>query len=77
VIRQAHDRAALLTVDASVGKHLALAPVAFAVIEVDTHAILYANAVFRHLLATEQIQVGDVGGDGRRARAPSLAAHDP
>jgi signal transduction histidine kinase len=74
VIRQAHDRAALLTVDASVGKHLALAPVAFAVIEVDTHAILYANAVFRHLLATEQIQVGDVGGDGRRARAPSLAA---
>jgi len=74
VIQRAHDRTALLTVDASVGKHLALAPVAFAVIEVGTHAILYANAVFRHLLATEQIQVGDVGGDGRRARAPSLAA---
>jgi signal transduction histidine kinase len=73
VIQRTDDRTALLTVDASVGKHLALAPVAFAVIEVDTHAILYANAVFRHLMATEQIQVGDVGGGGRRARAPSLA----
>ncbi len=72
MIQRTHDRRALLTVDASVGKHLALAPVAFAVIAADTHAILYANAQFRHLLATEQIRVGDPIDDGRLARAPSL-----
>ena len=40
-----------LVVDATVGKHLALAPVAFAVIDADTHAVLYANNLFQHLLS--------------------------
>ena len=73
MIQHAPDRTELLTIDASVGKHLALAPVAFAVIEADTHAILYANAQFRLLLATEQIRVGESGDDGRRARTATLA----
>lgn len=73
MIQRARDRTGLLTVDASVGKHLALAPVAFAVIDLATRAVLYANAVFRHLVATEEIRVDELGGDGGRAATATLA----
>jgi hypothetical protein len=58
-----------LIIDASIGKHLALAPVAFAVIEPDTHTILYANALFRHLQSVHEIWVGVPREDGRPAAA--------
>ena len=40
------------------GKHLAFAPVAFAVTEGPTHTLLYANAVFRGLLSAGRIRIG-------------------
>ncbi len=73
MIQRVHDRTEPPTLDAAVGKHLALAPVAFAVIEAATNAILYANAQFRHLLATEQVRIGELGDDGRRAGISTLA----
>ena len=45
-------------IQASVGKHLAFAPVAFAVTEGPTHTLLYANAVFRGLLSAGRIRIG-------------------
>jgi len=61
-----------MIIDGSIGKHLALAPVAFAVIEADAHVVIYANAVFQHLQSHDQIRVGDVRNDGRRPRAADL-----
>ncbi|HEY6830824.1 MAG TPA: GAF domain-containing sensor histidine kinase [Gemmatimonadaceae bacterium] len=72
MIQRANDRTEPPIVDASIGKHLALAPVAFAVIEADTHTVLYANALFRHLQSVGQIRVGDPREDGR-SPAPNLA----
>jgi len=43
---------------ASLGAHLALAPVAYAVTEGPAHAVIYANAIFRHLQSTGQIRLG-------------------
>jgi signal transduction histidine kinase len=45
-------------IHASVGKHLAFAPVAFAVTEGPAHALLYANTVFRGLQAAGRIHIG-------------------
>jgi signal transduction histidine kinase len=61
-----------LIIDASIGKHLALAPVAFAVIEADARTVLYANAVFRHLQSHDQIRTGNPRDDGGRARGADL-----
>ena len=47
-----------VTIQASVGKHLAFAPVAFAVTEGPRHALLYANAVFRGLQSAGRIGIG-------------------
>ncbi len=47
-----------VTVAASLGKHLAFAPVAFAVTEGPTHALLYANRCFRELQSKGEINIG-------------------
>jgi len=47
-----------LVIQASVGKHLAFAPVAFAVTEGPAHTLLYANTVFRSLQSAGQINIG-------------------
>lgn len=66
------DRAQSLMIDASIGKHLALAPVAFAVIEAGAHTVLYANALFRQLQSDDQIRIGGPRGDGHRAPGADL-----
>lgn len=48
----------VMIVSASVGKHLALAPVAFAVTEWPAHTLLYANALFRSLQAAGLVHIG-------------------
>ena len=47
-----------LIIRASVAKHLAFAPVAFAVTEGPSHALLYGNAMFRTLQARGDILLG-------------------
>jgi signal transduction histidine kinase len=47
-----------VTIGTSVGRHLAFAPVAFAVTEGRTHALLYANRCFRLLLSKGEINIG-------------------
>lgn len=47
-----------LVIEASVGKHLAFAPIAFAVTEGPTHALTFANAVFRGLQSAGEIGIG-------------------
>jgi signal transduction histidine kinase len=58
-----------LIVPASVGKHLALAPVAFAVTEGPAHTLLYANTAFLRLQSAGAISIGR-----RTARGPPSAA---
>ncbi|MDQ6831643.1 MAG: ATP-binding protein [Gemmatimonadota bacterium] len=58
-----------LIVSASVGRHLAFAPVAFAVTEGPAHVLLYANSVFRALQAAGKISIGE-----RIANGPTRAA---
>jgi signal transduction histidine kinase len=60
-------------IKASLGKHLALAPVAFAVTNGPAYEIVYANAVFRHLLSVGEIAVGRNG----KARSPPPADLTP
>ena len=43
---------------ASVGRHLAFAPVAFAVTEGPAHAVVYANTIFRRLQTAGKIRIG-------------------
>ena len=45
-------------IKASVGRHLAFAPVAFAVTEGPAHTLLYANAIFRRLQSGGEINIG-------------------
>jgi signal transduction histidine kinase len=47
-----------VVIKASVGRHLAFAPVAFAVTEGPAHTIVYANALFRTLLTAGHIGIG-------------------
>jgi signal transduction histidine kinase len=47
-----------VTISTSVGRHLAFAPVAFAVTEGPAHTLLYANAVFRGLQSSGEISIG-------------------
>jgi signal transduction histidine kinase len=47
-----------LIIKASVGRHLAFAPVAFAVTEGPAHTLLYANAIFRRLQSAGDINIG-------------------
>jgi signal transduction histidine kinase len=54
-----------LIVSASIGRHLALAPVAFAVIEGDVHTLVYANTLFRNLQSAGLIRIG-AAADGRQ-----------
>ena len=56
-----------LIIPASVGKHLALAPVAFAVTEGSTHTVVYANTTFRRLQSAGAIYIGRRIARKRRA----------
>src|SRR5688572_18449132 len=56
-------------VRASLGRHLAFAPVAFAVTEGPAHTLLYANAIFRGLQSAGKIGIGP-----RAPREPPPAA---
>src|SRR5688572_7296759 len=47
-----------LVIEASIGKHLAFAPVAFAVTAGPAHDVVYANAVFSGLQAAGRIRIG-------------------
>jgi signal transduction histidine kinase len=58
-----------LVVQASVAKHLALAPVAFAVTEGPEHSLLYANTLFRRLQSAGEIRIGP-----QNAREPPSSA---
>ena len=58
-----------LIIEASVAKHLALAPVAFAVTEGRAHTLVFANAVFRRLQET-----GEIALDAKAARGPPSTA---
>src|SRR5688572_17406071 len=51
-----------LLVSASLGGHLALAPVAFAVTEGPAHALIYANSLFRRLQSAGEIRMGPSSG---------------
>jgi signal transduction histidine kinase len=62
------------TVGVSIGKHLALAPVAFAVTEGDAHTLVYANALFRNLQSAGLIGIGVPADAGQRSTAADLTA---
>ena len=53
-----------LLVRANIGRHLAFAPVAFAVTEGSSHTVLYANAVFLALQSAGKISMGPVTAQG-------------
>ena len=56
-MKQSNDRRDLI-IKASVGKHLAFAPVAFAVTEGPAHTLLYANKMFQRLQSGGEITIG-------------------
>jgi signal transduction histidine kinase len=62
-----------LIVSIAVGRHLALAPVAFAVTEGPAHALVYANALFRKLQSADLIRLGPSNGDTTSSTAANLA----
>jgi signal transduction histidine kinase len=47
-----------MRIDASTGRHLAFAPVAFAVTEGPTHTVIYGNAIFRRMQQNGDIRIG-------------------
>jgi signal transduction histidine kinase len=59
-MKQTADAEAVV-IEASIGKHLAFAPVAFAVTAGPAHTVVYANAVFRGLQAAGRIRIGPTG----------------
>ena len=61
-------------VSASIGKHLALAPVAFAVTEGNAHTLVYANVLFRNLQSAGLICIGDPAAGRQRPTATDLTA---
>src|SRR5688500_5202608 len=63
-----------LIVSHSIGKHLALAPVAFAVTEGNGHTLVYANALFRNLQSAGLIRIGDPAHGGQRPTAADVTA---
>lgn len=69
-MEQSDDSGEDLIVSASVGKHLAFAPVAFAVTEGPAHTLVYANSLFRNLQSAGKIRI-----DGRtEGERPATAA---
>ncbi len=56
-----------MSIGTSVGRHLALAPVAFAVTEGPEHALLYANRCFRLLQSKGEINIGPRPSTAARA----------
>ncbi len=56
-----------MSIGTSVGRHLAFAPVAFAVTEGPQHALLYANRCFRLLQSKGEINIGPQPNAGARA----------
>src|SRR5512132_1152565 len=56
-MKQSSDRRDLI-IKASIGKHLAFAPVAFAVTEGPAHTLLYANKMFQRLQSGGEITIG-------------------
>src|ERR1051325_7561729 len=61
---EAHAQEKELIIRASLGRHLAFAPVGFAVTDGPAHALTYANAVFRGLQRTGAIGVGPEAARG-------------
>ena len=61
-----------VTIRTSIGRHLAFAPVAFAVTEGPTHALLYANRRFRLLQSKGEINLGP--GPNEAGRAADLTS---
>ena len=59
-------------VSASVGRHLALAPVAFAVTEGPAHTLVFANTLFRRLQSAGLIRIGSPTMTGPQASAADL-----
>ena len=53
-----------LTIRASIGKHLAFAPVAFAVTEGPAHTLVYSNRAFNQLRAEGDIGIGPTATSG-------------
>ena len=47
-----------MRIDASTGRHLAFAPVAFAVTEGPAHTVVYGNAIFRRMQEDGEIRIG-------------------
>lgn len=62
-------------VRASVGRHLAFAPTAFAVTEGPEHTLVYANARFRSLQSTGSIRIGAPGSAPDGATAADLTPY--
>ena len=61
-----------LFVGAELGRHLALAPVAFAVTEGRNHTLVYANSRFRQLKAAQEVHIGGRAAHDMRTRAGDL-----
>lgn len=66
MMARSRDSREALIVSAAVGRHLALAPVAFAVTEGDTHALVYANTLFRNLQASGLVRIAEPGPGHQR-----------
>jgi signal transduction histidine kinase len=57
-MNDSHTSTGEVIISTSVGRHLALAPVAFAVTEGSSHTLVYANTLFRNLQAAGLIRIG-------------------
>ena len=61
------DRSSDARVRTAVGRHLAFAPVAFAITEGPSHAVLYANQLFRRMQAEGELATGTPEAHGPAA----------
>jgi signal transduction histidine kinase len=56
-----------MRIDSSTGRHLAFAPVAFAVTEGPAHTVIYGNSIFRQMQANGDIRIGALLPNGHHA----------
>ena len=56
-----------MRIDATTGRHLAFAPVAFAVTEGPAHTVIYGNPIFRRMQKNGDIRIGSFGPNGHHA----------
>ena len=61
---------------ASLARHLAFSPVAFAVTEGPAQSLVYSNAAFRELQSAHRIAIGDVGAGSERSTTDILPLLD-